>query len=219
MAHLRMLSKPSLRPNLPLKRSSFVTKQSYLLYFPPKFLESNFERQVQWVSSILRGAYLDISCDIEFMLVDMTCVCLIKDPNDRERTKLTLMSSVGMRKIISISAMALNKYNCTYYEKYKDCFDKFRQLLAWRNKFAHSRIKGDAAQLNLEYVIFEYIENGKMVQKKEEWQPLISILKEYGNVVHKIVKELIPILYAEQHYAYLESKGKSNDPANTPSSI
>lgn len=114
-----------------------------------------------------------------------------------------------MRKKISLASEALRKYNCTYYNKYKDCFEKLKELLSWRNKFAHSKIDGYEDDPSVNFLKFEYIENGKMQNKREEVMPLFEKLKEYAAAIYKIGSELIPILYAEQHFADLDSKANN----------
>src|SRR5258706_16135673 len=133
------------------------------------------------MSATLRGAYLDMCCDIEFVLVDMICVCLVKEPNERKNVKECLMEGLMMNKKITLAERALKKYNCTYFEKYKDCFTTFKRLATWRNKFAHSRIKGEPNEQDATIVIFEYIEGGIMVEKEEKALLLFNKLQEYAS--------------------------------------
>lgn len=171
----------------------------------------SFDQHVQFTAAKLRGAYLDMCCDIEFALVDITVVCLVKDNSERESVKATLLENAYMSKKITMAETSLKKYNPVYYETYKDCFNQFRELTGWRNKFAHSRIKGDPEEKDLSFVIFQYIKDGEMIERKEYVDPLYTKLMEFASFIYKLV-ELIPVLYTEQHLAHQNKQqdGSSN---------
>ena len=48
----------------------------------------DFVQQMQFKEAGLRGLYVSISCDIEFMLVDIIAKCEIDIPSQREPYKL-----------------------------------------------------------------------------------------------------------------------------------
>lgn len=147
----------------------------------------------------IRGAYLDMSCDLEFLLVDIACICLMKDKTERENVRNIFLEQTYMSKKITIAEMALKTYNCSYYEKYITHFNKFRELTGWRNKFAHSIIKGDSKQGDFDLLIFQYIKDGEMKETPENFLKLLDKLKEYASFIHSMASEIIPILYYERH--------------------
>ena len=163
-----------------------------------KIKKLTFEQRVQFNAINLRGAYLDMACDLEFLLVDIAVVCLVKNSVERKNVRDVFMEQNLMSKKISMAEFALEKYNATYYEKYKPNFAKFRELNGWRNKFAHSRIKGDPAGQDLSFIIFEYIKDGKMVEKLEVYQQFYDKLMDYAKYLDEMMTGLIPILYTER---------------------
>ncbi|MFC0775288.1 hypothetical protein [Terrimonas alba] len=160
-----------------------------------------FDQRIQIISAKLRGAYLDMCGDLEFALVDIAVVCLIKDHRERKAIKEVLLENAYMSKKITMAESALKRHNIGYYNQFKVCFDKFRELTGWRNKFAHSRITGDEQEKDLSFIIFHYIKDGEMKQKPENVSELTNKLSKYAAYIRSLAN-LIPVLYKEQYIAH-----------------
>ncbi len=159
----------------------------------------NFDQQIQTIASKLRGAYLNMSCDLEYMLVDMTCSCLIKNQIEKENVRNILLEGATMSKKIMAAQRALNKYDINLYNKYTPNFEKFKELGGWRNKFAHSIIKGDTQENDAIFVIFTYIHKGEMITQTENVNDLYLKLLGFAPYIYTMMNEIFPILYKESN--------------------
>ena len=158
-----------------------------------------FEQKSRFEISKIRGAYLDMSCDLEFLLVDIACVCLLRDARERNMVKEILLSGTMLSKKINFTESALKKYNIKYYEQYKDCFAKFKDFNKWRNKFSHSRIEADKNEQDLNILLFISIENGELKEDIQDRRLLYSKLPVCAGAIHKIGSELVTTLYTERY--------------------
>ena len=166
----------------------------------PNYSDLDFTQKSQFNEAKLRGAYLSMACDIEFMLVDVICICLVKDEADRKAVKVILLENAMMSKKIALTRKAIKRYNLGYYDGYKGCLNTFEEFNEWRNMFAHSRIKGDPEERDLSFMIFEYIKKGEIVEQREEFDPLYKKLLGYAAAIMKF-SELIVIIYTERGQA------------------
>lgn len=160
-----------------------------------------FTQQVQTIAAKLRGAYLETSCDVEWVLADLTCICLVSNEEERKAVKEILLDGAMMSKKIYIAANALKRYNIDYYSRYGVHFKKFKELKDLRNQFAHSVIEGDPEEKDLSWVKFKFIEEGEMQEKVEKVQDLYNNLQEYATYFYDMMSKLIPILYQERGQA------------------
>lgn len=160
-----------------------------------------FDQRVQIIAAKLRGLYLDMCGDLEFALVDIIVVCLIKDHKERKFVKEVLLENAYMSKKITMAESVIKHHNEGYYNQFKICFDKFRELTGWRNKFAHSRITGDPKEQDLSFLIFHYIKDGKLVERKENVAGLSDLLPQYAAYIRNFVN-IVPVLYREQNIAH-----------------
>ena len=108
----------------------------------------------------LRGLYLSISCDIEYILVDIIAKCIIDEPSQRESFKVRYFGNNSMGKKIVKAKESLKKYNENYYYEFKDCFKTIDNLLERRNIFSHSKIEGDILEQDKTVLTFNYIDKG-----------------------------------------------------------
>lgn len=154
-----------------------------------------FDQQLQERACKLRGAYLNMACDLEFMLVDIACVSLVKDKTERDNVRNILMEQATMSKKITWAKRALKKFDEQLHDKYVPNFEKFRELTGWRNKFAHSMINGDKNEKDLSFLIFHYIKDGEMVTQIENVNELYNKLLEYASYLHNMMNEVIPAIY------------------------
>lgn len=165
---------------------------------PPDKSKMAFKDRMYWTEIELRGFYLSIACDIEYLLADITCACLVNNDDEKEGVRETLFENVMMSKKINMAINALKRYNKNYYTIHKDCFDKFIELNGLRNKFAHSRITGDPEEKDYTIVIFEYIKDGKTVKRQENFHELYGNLLKYREAVKKML-DFVLQLYYERH--------------------
>lgn len=172
------------------------------LYINPQQGNPTFDQKVQMISAKLRGLYLDMCGDLEFALVDIVVVCLIKDHKERKDIKEVLLENAMMGKKIAMAEAAIKRHNEAYYNQFKNLFIKFRELSGWRNKFAHSRITGDPKEKDLSFITFHYIKDGEMVERNENVADLTNLLPKYASYIRTFVN-IVPVLYKEQHIAHL----------------
>lgn len=178
------------------------TIQMATLYINSQQGNPTFDQKIQMIAAKLRGLYLDMCGDLEFALVDIIVVCLIKDHKERKSIKEVLLENAMMGKKIAMAESAIKRHNEGYYNQFKICFDKFKELSGWRNKFAHSRITGDPEEKDLSFIIFHYIKDGKIVERNENIQELTNLLPKYAAYIRAFVN-IIPVLYKERHIAHL----------------
>lgn len=160
--------------------------------------ERTFVEKVQIIEAQLRGLYLSISCDLEFALNDVTCLCLLKDKAERDIIRPMLFEQTGLARSILYAEKALKLYNEAYYDQYAECFVAFKHLNKLRNKFAHSRINADPKKEDLNMLIFEYTKDGKDWHEVDNKEVLLAKLNE---IKHRLMHfiELVTKLYQERN--------------------
>lgn len=158
-----------------------------------------FDQQVQINAAKLRGAYLEMSADIEFLLVDITCLCLIRDEKERNYIKEILIASNMLSKKIDFAGSALKVYNLGYYEFAMPFFKKFKEFRDNRNKFSHTRIVGDKEEKRLDILYFTSFKNGELKDDPIIIADYYDKLKDYAMAIHDLSVFLIPRLYQERH--------------------
>ncbi len=145
----------------------------------------------------LRGLYLSISCDIEYMLVDIIAKCIIDEPSQRESFKVRYFGNNSMGKKIVKAKESLKKYNENYYHEFKDCFKTIDNLLERRNMFSHSKIEGDILEQDKTVLTFNYIDKGVRIIDTKKIDPLFTELLTYRTGIMRLV-ELVLILTKER---------------------
>lgn len=157
----------------------------------------NFEFRISITK--LRGAYLDMAADLEFLLVDIIAVCLLRHDKERNHLKEILIAHSMLSFKIKSAQKALRVYNSEYAERYTEHFKLFNELKEARNKFSHSRIEGDKEQNDLDILHFMSFQDGELIEKTESRQTLVNKLKLYAEAIHNFTSQIIPVLYYERH--------------------
>lgn len=156
-----------------------------------------FRQRMQIQEFNIRGMYLSVSCDIEFVLISIAAKCLIEDPVEREKYKLKKMGQISMGSRIGTTEKALKAYNMSYYQQFESCFKCFKELLEYRNVFGHSRITYDPKEKDRTWIVSEYINSGKRVKEKIVIKDKAKKLDDYSKEVVKLMR-LVEILSQER---------------------
>lgn len=139
----------------------------------------------------LRGLYLSMASDIEHILTDISCRCLVRDESDREQVKIVFFEKMMMGKKIEISSMLLSKY--LPLEDFSETFELLRKLNTERNLFAHSVIFEDEFQDD-DFLLFKYIKKGERKEDRRNVRELIEFIEKCRAEVHKILEILMKVL-------------------------
>lgn len=158
-----------------------------------------FDQQVQLIAAKIRGAYLEMSSDIEFLLVDITCICLMRDERERNYIKEILVSSNMLSKKIDFTASALKVYNKEYYKIAEPHLIKFKQFKEMRNKLSHTRIIGDRDEIDLRTLWFVTFKDGELKETPFNVFDTYEALKEYASAIEQLGNALIPRIYQERY--------------------
>lgn len=159
----------------------------------------DFDLSFRKVVTLLRGAYLDMAADLEFLLVDIIAVSLLRHEKERNHLKEILISNSMLSFKIKAAKKALKAYNAKYAEKYNAHFTLFNELKEMRNKFSHSRIDGDENKQNLDIIRFMSFKDGELVEDRQSRQELLNMLPQYAEAIHSFTSQIIPVLYYERH--------------------
>ena len=160
-----------------------------------------FDFRIRTEISKVRGAYLHMCADLEFLLVDITCMCLLKHESERNYIKEILVSNSMLSNKIKFAKKALGLYNKEYLERHLDCFTAFNELKEWRNKFSHSRIEGDNEKKDLDVLLFISYKDGELDEDKQSLRACYTKLPKYSAAIYKLTIDLIPMLYTERYYS------------------
>lgn len=106
----------------------------------------------------LRGAYLEMSCDIEWALTDIISLC-ISTAERSSQLKEVLFERASMTSKIKMAQYALEKFSPDVYLKYSSCFTSLNKIRTLRNKFAHCKIISPTNDRHT--LILEEIKDGK----------------------------------------------------------
>ena len=68
--------------------------------------QQNFDFTLRTNITKLRGAYLDMCADLEFLLVDIICVCLLRNEKERNYIKELLINSSMLSNKIKFTKKA-----------------------------------------------------------------------------------------------------------------
>ncbi len=159
----------------------------------------DFDFQFRATITKLRGAYLDMAADLEFLLVDIIAVCLLRHDKERNHLKEILIAHSMLSFKIKAAKKALKVYNSQYAERYASQFTLFNELKDMRNKFSHSRIEGDSNAQDLDILNFMSFQDGELIEDRQSRAVLVNKLKIYAEAIHSFTSEIIPVLYYERH--------------------
>ena len=156
----------------------------------PQFTKWIFETE-----SLLRGTYLRMAVDAEFILC-MVIVSIYENNNTeinthfkKDKTHFKGLHEMSMEEIIILTKIGLNKYRQSFFEEYKDEINKLDILREDRNIFAHSKM--DFYEDNLDLVMVSKLVN-KLKVKQVFYK--ISDLKASLLEHHKSITKVLDLL-------------------------
>lgn len=144
----------------------------------------------------LRGRYLSIACDLDYILTELICICFIDKHIYRKTFKILMLERILMGRKLSILEKALHDYNEEYFNKYKRTFNSIKILVENRNLFAHSTITSGEDKNTF---IFEYIKDSEIKTKSLKIDTLFKQLGGYETDIFELV-ELFNLLISEKNY-------------------
>lgn len=142
----------------------------------------------------MRGMYLKLAAEFDFILTEIICLCFIENSETRESFKIIMLENTLMGKKISIAKKVLNIYNESYYNSCKVAFDNLNKFTTLRNKLAHSRIMYDSNQKDTSFLLVEYITKGEIVHEKMNILPLMLELQEYYKDLQQLLDVFISLV-------------------------
>ena len=156
-----------------------------------------FDQQVSINEMQMRGLYLSIACDVEFVLTDLICACLASTNQQKEDIKAALFEKVMMDRKIKMAKEVLQKYNTQHFEVNKPFLKKFEELKGYRNMLAHARITGDPESKDTNILVMEFVQDGQNQQKKEHMNNLKAKLEGFRVAVNGLLL-LVALIYTEK---------------------
>jgi len=154
-----------------------------------------FTKWIYNTEALLRGTFLRMAVDSEFMLC-MIIVSIYKDnpleinthfKKDKDHYKG--LHEMNMEEKIALTKIALNKYHQSFFNQYKEDINKLDFLREDRNMFAHSKM--DFYENDRDAVMIS-----KMVNKLKVRQDLykISFIKDQLLQHHKVITNVLGLL-------------------------
>ena len=98
-------------------------------------------RPVDLIEIDIRGRFMTMACDIEFMLLNIMVYCS-PDPYNQIRKFKKMMMSDKIQNTIA----DLKKYKRKYYKEYKEELEELDEFKIIRNDLAHNRIDWENEQ-------------------------------------------------------------------------
>ena len=126
----------------------------------------------------LRGMYLQISCDYEFLLADIAFYCSGEPSETKDGYIAKTFDKTSMGEKLRMTVLALKKYNHGYYKIYEKQFKVVERLTALRNKYAHSNMKSNPEKDD-GTIDFLYYKKGKLVAEKKNKAELYKEMNVY----------------------------------------
>lgn len=157
---------------------------------------NEFEKHCQLEEMKLRGTYLMMAVDADFILSMIIVGIYRGDPNEiktffkKSKDKYKNLHEFDMAEKIDVCKRGLNKYYQKFYTSYKEEIDKLDILRDDRNKFAHQKI--DFYPEDLNKIVLSKLVNKLKVERteyslKELWQEL----RKHHEAISKILDVLM----------------------------
>lgn len=143
----------------------------------------------------LRGLYLKLAAELEFILSEIITICLVKKVEDRKQFKIIMLETPTLGKKLSIAKSALAHYSTHYFSLCEKQLNELDSFTNKRNLFAHSLIIPIAEQDG--YFTFEYIKKGQIRKEVKGGADLLIDLNNYSEMVLHLVK-LLGSLWKEE---------------------
>lgn len=158
-----------------------------------------FAQQMQFYEGSVRGVYLSIACDMEFLMSDIIAKIekfpLVK--GERLKFKEDKIYQLEMGKKTRRCIDDLKDYRKgVYYNKFKPQFDIIETLVHYRNLMAHGHSDYDDKKMDTSFIWFKNYK-GKKIIEKIMVAPFILEMETYRKNLMKLL-DLIIILTAER---------------------
>lgn len=151
---------------------------------------STYTERMEFYETYLRGMYIKLASEIEFMLSEIITICFVKDIKGRKQFKTLILETPTLGKKISLTKQVLFQYSEHYYNIIEPSLTKLEEFTALRNLFAHSLIIYDPKQENEKSFTFTYIKKSQMRKESKEILPIIQSFKIYEEELIQISKLL-----------------------------
>lgn len=149
-------------------------------------METSFDKWLYDKEVLYRGTFLSFCCDLEWILMDLTTVCLSGSVENFLPIKETIFGKISMGGKIDLAKISLKKYKSNYLEEFESVFTDLTNLSTYRNKFAHARIVGDQNKLDREKIIFVEIKNGEEKSTSYTLEQMEEHFEKYREHISKI---------------------------------
>ena len=157
-----------------------------------------FTQQMQFKEANVRGVYLSIACDMEFLMDDIIAKCEIDNQDERQEFRERKIIQLEMGKKLGRCIKSLSEYrNGIYYKKFSTQFDIIEKLVHYRNLMAHGYSEYDEKKIDKSFIVFRNIDKGKKNEEKIEIMPFLINMEEYRSNLMRLL-DLTSILSAER---------------------
>jgi hypothetical protein len=141
-----------------------------------------------------RGIFMSLFIDIEFLLGNSIAKLLVGDNELQLNIVEFINPKIQLEAKAKLVFAILKKKHPVIHEKFKDDVNKLRDLVFWRNDFAHKRIEIDILNKSLRFIVFNNSELDKNSHSFQELNTLFEILKD----IKKRMNDLLEIIPATQ---------------------
>lgn len=165
----------------------------------PNEAEIPFEVWAHVVEARLRGAYLTMATDFEWMLIFLIKECFdsnreeIKSFYTKKNGKGKDLSELNMVQKIEVCKQGLIKYHNSAYLEYENSFNVIDVIRETRNKFAHHKIdtvfaKQDRTELTLHKLLKNLQVESTTYQVADLWKELDNFQKTMQDILRLFAK-------------------------------
>jgi hypothetical protein len=149
----------------------------------------------------LRGIYLSITVDIDFMLIMLIHECFKPNLSEIEtyyfhkNGKGKDLCELTMFERLDVCQQGLDKYHSESYQKHKESFTSADTLRKIRNKFAHDKIDNHISPNDTTKLTFHKLRKNLMVEMKEySIADLYKELDEYKNTGQELLRLISKVM-------------------------
>lgn len=149
----------------------------------------------------LRGLYLSITVDMDFMLIMLIHECFKPNLNEIEtyykhkNGKGKDLSELTMFERIDVCKQGLDKYHSKSYQDHKDNFISIDILRQLRNKFAHYKIDNHISPNDTTKLTFHKLRKNFQVEMNEyNIEDLHKELFEYKNTMQETLRLIAKVM-------------------------
>ena len=151
--------------------------------------------QVAVSEAKIRGLYLSITADMDFLLVMLITECFKLNPSEiksyykDKNGKGKDLSELTMYQRIYICKKGLEKYHKKLYDEHKNSFITIEKLRFFRNKLAHEKIDNHISPTDTTKLTFHKLRKNFKIEKYEYViEDLFKELDEYKKVTQDTLR-------------------------------